>query len=397
MISINDTMGKKGVVIIGDHVQSLGIIRSLGREKIPVYLLNDRSLCIGRFSKFLKKFFICPSFEDTQDLVEYLIHLAGEENIKDWLLWPTNDACVYAVSTHKTDLEKYYKIATPSWGIVQFALNKKLTYSIAERCNIPYPKTAYPATLDAIIAIGQTITYPVILKPAVMHHYFKKARKKAIIVRNSHELIENYQVMISIIDPSEIMVQEIIPGRPGFLYSFCSLFSDGNVLAKCIAQRRRQKPMDCGKGTTFAESMFIPELEKYGTALLNEIGYYGLSEIEFKKDPRDGQYKLLEINARTWLWHSLAIRCGVNFPFLQYRDLMEGHVEPVLSFRKNIKWMHFYTDFAISVNEILHRKMSLGDYLHSLQGEKEAGVFSKDDMMPFIMETVLLPYLFLTR
>jgi predicted ATP-grasp superfamily ATP-dependent carboligase len=397
MNSLKDSAEIKGVVIIGDHVQSLGIIRSLGREKIPVYLLNDKSLCIGRFSKFLKRFFLCPSFDDTDNLVKYLVSFAGREKIQDWILWPTNDASVFAVSTHKTNLEKFYKIATPSWDVVQYALNKKLTYSIAEKCNIPCPKTAYPENLDAVIAIGGTLAYPVILKPAVMHHYFKKARKKAVIVYNSQELIKNYQTMISIIDPSEIMVQEIIPGRPGFLYSFCSLFKEGKVQAKCIAQRRRQKPMDCGKGTTFAESISIPELEKYGSRLLNEIGYYGLSEIEFKKDPRDGQYKLLEINARTWLWHSLAIRCGVNFPLLQYRDITQGHINTVLSFRENIKWVHFYTDFAISMNEVLHRKMTISDYLYSLKGEKEPGVFSKDDMMPFIMETILLPYLYLTR
>jgi predicted ATP-grasp superfamily ATP-dependent carboligase len=276
-------------------------------------------------------------------------------------------------------------------------LNKKKTYLIAEKCCIPVPRTLYPENLDAVIEIGEIITYPVILKPAVMHHYFKKARKKAVIVRNTRELIENYQTMSLIIDPSEIMVQEIIPGRPGYLYSFCSLFKDGKVHAECIAQRRRQKPMDCGKGTTFAESMFIPELEKYGSLLLNEIGYYGLSEVEFKKDPRDGQYKLLEINARTWLWHSLAIRCGVDFPLLQYMDITNGKVESHLSFRENIKWIHFYTDFAISMNEILQRKMTVGEYFQSLQGEIETGVFAKDDMKPFIMETIMLPYLYLTR
>ncbi len=396
MIPSNQTE-YKGVLIIGDHVQSLGIIRSLGREKIPVYLLNDKSLCIGRFSKFLDKFFLCPPFEETQDLVEFLINLGRKQNLTGWLLWPTNDASVYAVSTHKKYLETCYKIATPSWDVVEYALNKKMTYAIAEKCKIPFPKTDYPENLEAVVALGKTITYPVILKPAVMHHYFKKSRKKAVIVHNAQELIDNYQTMRSIIDPSEIMVQEIIPGRPGFLYSFCSLFKEGNVQAECIAQRRRQKPMDCGKGTTFAESMFIPELETFGSLLLKEIGYYGLSEVEFKKDPRDGQYKLLEINARTWLWHSLAIRCGVNFPLLLYRDIMIGHGKPDLTFRENIKWVHFYTDVAISANEILHGKMTTGEYFQSMKGEKEPGVFSKDDMLPFIMETIMLPYLYLTR
>ena len=394
---IRENSKKTGVIIIGDHVQSLGIIRSLGRKKISVYLLNDKSLCIGRFSKFLEKFFHCPPFEETDNLVQYLRSLADQETVKNWILWPTNDASVYAVSTHKKDLEKSYIIATPAWDVIQFALNKKLTYSIAEKCNIPYPKTLNPDNLDTVIALSESINYPVILKPAVMHHYYKKAKKKAVIVKNSRELIINYQIMISIIDPSEIMIQEIIPGRPGHLYSFCSLFKAGNVQAQCIAQRHRQKPMDCGKGTTFAQSISISELENYGSRILKEIGYYGLSEVEFKKDPRDGKYKLLEINARTWLWHSLAIRCGVDFPFLQYTDIVDGHIEPVLTFRENVKWVHFYTDFAISLKEIFHGKMTIQDYLNSMKGEKEPGVFSKDDMMPFVMETILLPYLYLTR
>ena len=67
-----------------------------------------------------------------------------------------------------------------------------------------------------LLQCQKSIAYPVILKPAVMHHYFKKATKKAIIVKNTQELIENYQIMRSIIDPSEIMVQEIIPGRRVF-------------------------------------------------------------------------------------------------------------------------------------------------------------------------------------
>ena len=55
----------------------------------------------------------------------------------------------------KQTLRNTYKIPTPSWDVVQYALNKKLTYSIAEKCNIPYPKTAYPENLDAVIAMSE--------------------------------------------------------------------------------------------------------------------------------------------------------------------------------------------------------------------------------------------------
>jgi|WetSurMetagenome_2_1015567.scaffolds.fasta_scaffold93474_2 D-aspartate ligase len=387
----------RGVVVIGDHVQSLGIIRSLGRKKIPVYLINDRALCIGRFSKFTTKFFLCRYYRDPEVLTQFLISLARSEKIEGWVVLPTNDAAIYGISTRKNNLKPYFCIPTPDWEVTQCAYNKKLTYAIAERCGIPVPETKYPVDLDHLTAISESIRYPVILKPAIMHTYYKSTGRKAVIVRNPAELIHEYQQMSSVISTGEIMVQEIIPGRPGKLYSFCSFFKDGVPLATCTARRHRQKPMDCGKGTTFARSQAVPELEEYGLRFLREIGYYGLSEIEFKKDPRDGRYKMLEMNARTWLWHSLAIQCGVDFPYIQYNDLMTGSTEPAGPFRKDIQWVHFYTDFAISAKEIMHGRMTMNEYLHSFDRETGEAVFARDDALPFLAETLLLPYLYLTR
>jgi len=386
-----------GAVVIGDHVQSLGIIRSLGRKKIPVYLVNDQSLCIGRFSKFTTKFFQCRNYHNPDILVRFLTDLASLEKINGWVVYPTNDAAIYAISINKKNLEQYFRIPTPEWEVTRKAYNKKLTYAIAEKCGIPVPDTKYPENLNHLIAISKSIRYPVILKPAIMYTYYKITGKKAIIVRNSDELMNEYRRMSSVIPPEDIMIQEIIPGRPGQLYSFCSFFKDGKSLATCAARRYRQKPMDCGKGTTFARSEVVPELEGYGTKFLREIGYYGLSEVEFKKDPRDGKYKLLEMNARTWLWHSLAIQCGVNFPYMLYEDQITGNTKPAAFFRSGVQWVHFYTDFAISVNEILHRKMTVKEYIHSFDGETDEAVFARDDAMPFLAETLLLPYLYLTR
>ena len=164
-----------------------------------------------------------------------------------------------------------------------------------------------------------------------------------------------------------------------------------------IGRRYRQRPMDFGKASTFVESTYVPELVEYGTRLLEVMNYYGLSEIEFKKDPRDNKFKLLEMNARTWLWHSLAIRCGVDFPYLLYKDMISEKITPVTSFRVNIKWIHIYTDLGVMAKEALKGNMKLRDYISTLRGEKEFAVFSLDDPLPFIAETLALPYLWITR
>ena len=53
---------------------------------------------------------------------------------------------------------------------------------------------------------------------------------------------------------------------------------------------------------------------------MRAINYYGLVELEYKLDPRDGQYNLLDVNGRTWGYHTLGPGAGVDFPYLLFRD-----------------------------------------------------------------------------
>ena len=385
------------VVVIGDHVQALGIIRSLGRRNIPVYLLHDKNLCIGRFSRYTTRYIKTPSPSNKKEFVDFLIKLANSEQIKGGVLIPTNDVWVYVVSKYKKTLEKYYRVSTPCWDVVKYAYNKKLTYQIAEKIGIPIPKTFYPENLEELHEILPDIDFPVIIKPAIVDHFLKKTKTKVFKANTKDELIQAYIKASRIIDASEIMVQEIISGGPDNLYSFCSFFKNGKVIGMCMGRRSRQRPMDFGSASTFVESVYVPELIELGTHLIEAMNYYGLSEVEFKKDMRDGKFKLLEVNARTWLWHSLAIRCGVDFPYLLYKDLSGEEIKPVRSFRENVKFVHIYTDLGVVIKEVLRGNMKLRDYISSLKGEKEFAVLSLSDPLPFIAETLMLLYLWKTR
>jgi D-aspartate ligase len=387
----------KGVIIVGNHVQALGLARSLGRKKIPVYLINDKSLCISKFSKYVKKFFLSPSIKDEPGLFKFLTDLAKKEKVDKWILIPTNDAAVYALSKNKKALEEYYTVPTPDWEITKYAYDKKLTYALAKENSIPMPETFYPKDLEDLKNNASKIKFPVIIKPSVMYRFYEKTKLKAIKAENMDELVEAYNSALKVIDPSEIMVQDIIPGRPGDLYSYCSLYKDKKVIAGMVGKRIRQRPMDFGKGTTFAASVDVPQIAEYGERLLKAMDYYGLSEVEFKMDPRDNEYKLLEINSRTWLWHSLAIRCGLNFPYMFYQDIIGEEITPAPKPRIGVKWLHFYTDFSVVLGEILKGRMKISDYLKSLKGEKEYAVFTWDDPVPFIAETLMLPYLKIVR
>ena len=240
------------------------------------------------------------------------------------------------------------------------------------------------------------IEFPVIIKPSVKVPFYSKAKKKAIRVDNRQELVREFTAVVELAGKTGLMVQELIPGGPNYLFSVGSLYKNGEFLGKVVARRARQHPMDFGHATTYAETVNIPELEEITKKILGAMDYYGLSEVEFMLDPRDRKYKLIEINARPWGWHTLAIAAGVDLPYLQYQDMLGEKVKQD-GFSKDIKWIRLMTDIPTVAGEILKGKMKITDYLRSLKGKKEFAVLSLDDPLPFIAEVLMLPYLWRKR
>ena len=393
--SMKNCKESKGVIVIGDHIQALGIIRSLGRYGIPVYLLHDNTLCISRFSRYCTKFIKTPSIDNGSDFISFLVNLAKKIDLTDYILMPTNDAAVGILSKNKAILERYYKVPTPHWDITKFALNKELTYSLAAENGIPVPATIHPRNVEELQKLN--VNYPVILKGVDGLDFYRKTGVKAFMANSMDELESIYENISNLIDISETLIQEEIPGGTDRMYSFCSFFKKDELLGVWTGRKVREHPMGLGTGT-FAESIYVPDIVELGSKMLGAMHYYGISEIEFKKDPRDNKFKLIEMNARTWLWVSLAARAGVNFPYMLYTDMMGDGIAPVNSFEEGIWWMHIYTDLGVMIKEVSRRNMRIRDYFTSFNnGKKEFAVFSLNDPVPFIMETLMLPYLWKMR
>jgi len=382
-----------GVVITGGDFQALAILRSLARKNIPVIVL-DSDHCISRYSRFRKKCFKSPPASDRESYVSFLIDLAGREKINGWAIFPNSDETVYVLSRYKDNLEKFYRVPTPRWEVIQYAYIKEKTYRLAAENGIPIPTTRYPQNLRQLLALD--LKFPLVIKPSIRDNFYGKVKIKGFRVNNTEELTRTYRRVCSIIDPCEVIIQELIPGGPNHLYSFCPFFKEGRSWASVTAKRSRQHPMDFGHASTFAETVNIPELRGIAEKFLGLIDYYGIAEVEFMKDPRDGVYKLIEVNPRFWGWHSLAIASGVDFPYILFQDMMGNGIEwPQAS--NSTKWIRLTTDIPTVFLEIMKRNMKLNDYLSSMKGKKAYAVFAADDPLPFIMEIAMIPYLWAKR
>jgi predicted ATP-grasp superfamily ATP-dependent carboligase len=188
----------------------------------------------------------------------------------------------------------------------------------------------------------------------------------------------------------------MIPGGGESQFAYCAFFKDGAALASMTVRRRRQHPSDFGRASTFVETIELPELEQQSLSFLRAIDYYGLVELEYKRDPRDGRHKLLDVNARTWGYHTLGSAAGVDFPYLLFRDQLGLPVEPIRA-RPGVRWIRWVTDVPNAVRDIRAGAVRVGEYLRTLRGVDAEAVFSLRDPLPALYEIALLPYLAVKR
>lgn len=379
-----------GAIILGGHFLGLGAARllSMARPGLPVWVL-DEEVCIARFSRHVTGFLKCPPPEAEAEFETFLLETAARKGLAGSVVFPCTDEFVKALAQGHERLSQAYVLITPPWATAQFLYDKRLTHRLALQQNVPTPETHHPGHLDALV--GFDIEFPVVLKPAITSHLMDVTKKKAYRADNREELLAVFQMMAGVIDPSEILIQELIPGRAANLYSFFGLFKDGEVVAGFSAKRSRQHPMEFGRASTFVETVSLPELGTLASRFLSGIRYSGLAEVEFMYDPKHGRYELLEVNPRIWGWHTIANRAGVNLIADTYAQAIG---EPVAagSFQVGAKWVHLLTDLPTAALEIWRGRLSIRDYLHSMRGDKEYAVLSLSDPLPVIMELLLIPY-----
>jgi D-aspartate ligase len=377
-----------GAVIVGGHFHSLGAARNLAKHDISVYVV-DNGICVAQFSRYVRRFFKCPPAEEEGRFVEFLLHVATERNMEDWVLFPSTDEHVRILAQHRERLSGRYIVTTPPWEVVKFLYDKRLTYQLAMQQGVPVPETYNTGSVDDLVSLN--LDFPVVLKPAISTHLSSVTKKKAYRANDMQELVHLHEMMAAILDPSEILTQEFIPGGAENLYSFVGFFKDGVTVAGLSARRPRQHPMEFGRASTFAEIANVPELETLATQLLQGIAYSGLAEVEFMYDQKDERFELLEVNPRIWGWHTIAIRAGLDLPYIAYADAVgkELKVGPV---RERVKWVRVVTDVPTAVQEILARRLTVREYLASMSRDTEFAVLSLSDPLPFVADILLVPY-----
>lgn len=377
-----------GLVIGGEH-PGLGIARSLGRRGIPVYVIDDQ-YSVSTFSRYVKRCIRVDELRDERRTVATLLEIGKRHGLKDWVIFPTRDETVAACSLNREELGDFFRVTTPAWDTVRWAWNKKNTYEMADRLGIACPQTFVPQCPEDLVALYPRL--PLAVKPAIKENFFYATGAKAWRAETPEQLQKIFARARGAVGTEDILVQEIIPGDGNCQFSYCAYFRDGKAVGTLLAQRKRQHPREFGRAATYVESIELPEIEETSVRFLSEIGYNGLVEIEYKLDPRDGKFKLLDANARTWGFHALGRAAGVDFPYLQYADSLGMPIAPCRG-RPGVGWLRCVTDLHTAATDLVQGHLGIGAYFESLRRTRTESVFCASDPLPSLAELALLPYL----
>lgn len=372
---------KKGALIIEGHVQGLSNTRSLGEMGVPVYVV-DKNNCIARYSKYCKKFFRCPDYK-SDELADFLMELAEKENLSGWVLIPSNDHAVYTLSKHKQRLEQYYKIITPGLEVIDKIYDKVALLQMAQSLSLPIPRTHCFESVEEKMPEG--FSFPVITKGRHGLTFYKALGRKVFLAHDEAELRKQLQVIAARYELAGTFTQELIPDSgKNKTISFTAFCENGEVKTHWMGVKLREHPLRFGTAT-FARSIYVEACLQQSIPLLHKLGYTGVCEVEYLQDPRDGCYKLIEINPRTWLWVGLAKACGVDYAKMIYHHVNDLPYAYPRQYETDLYWINPITDSVFAFIAVLKVKLNVSTYFATLVSRNKINALAyKGDMKPVL-------------
>lgn len=324
------------VVILGGGINAMGIVRSFEKTDIPVVVMSwyKDSAMTSRFCKSE----ICPNPIDKEKLVDFLIQY-GEKQTSKTVLFATSDLFLMPIVEFKEKLSKYYHIPVCDWDLLSKLIEKEYLYSFVEKLGIPCPKTINVYKIDDFDVVKESLALPIIIKPSVNINFSRLLGSKAFILKTKKELDDIIQkISETNLCSEKIIAQEYIPGEPTELYTITSYANkDHEITGYSIGHKIRQFPPQTGTIVS-GHVIHIEEILKHAETFIKETKFYGISNIEFKKDARDGSYKLMEINPRTGLWNLSVLESGVNLPMQAYNDVLGIPIEKEFNKNDELIW-----------------------------------------------------------
>jgi D-aspartate ligase len=367
------------VLILGGQENALAIVRSLTARGVPVSLSASQS-CWALRSRHCDRRYVVPPGESAADYWENLLLANTDVGLDGSVLFACSDEAIEFMSARRDQLARRYVLDDHVASQQVAMLDKSETIRLAAQVGIPTPKQWPVRQVSDVDAILPILDFPILLRPVHSHKFQRVFRKKLFIVRDASELRAKVVEVAS--HELQMIVCELIPGPDDLLSSYYTYIApNGQHLFHFTKRIVRRSPPNFGLGSYHATE-WLPDTAEMGKRFFCGIGFRGLGNIEFKRDPRDGQLKLIEVNARFTAVQELLVRAQMDIAWIIYRHVTGGVVPTVNGFKEDLRLLYFLDDFDSYRDLRLLGQLSFLSWVRSVARPQVLPYFSLDDPKP---------------
>ena len=284
-------------------------------------------------------------FRGDADAIEtWLLALAERQDARPVLV-PTSDVFIEFVLQRAQRLTPGFAFASAYQGIAADLLDKSAFHALCAGHDMATPGVWNAPDRDALLALAGDIPYPCILKPVLIHRAraFLSGRK-VLLARTAQEFTRHVEDM-----PDGMggwLVQEIIPGAESEITLFGGYMdTTGEPRQAFTGRKLRQYPPGFGSASLVTGEPCMESLD-LTLDFLGRIGFRGICGAEYKRDPRDGLLKIIEINPRPTLWFQITHDAGKRIVEAAVRDLAGAAPPADAPQNESVRWRYGLKDMA---------------------------------------------------
>ena len=366
----------RGVLALGSSLTLLGTIRVLAAAGADIVVPLDADSFVRRSRVFRSK------GTRTADCAEPGFGDRLSALPDGTVLIPCSDAWARTLGALAPEARARYPVSVAPLETLNTLINKGRLSAVLDRLGLPHPETHPLSSKDDLDRFTEEQIRTSFIKPTESQQFFARFAVKAFHIAGRDDGVRRLRECLDA--GLDVVLQEYIPGPPTEHY-FLDGFVDrtGVVRARFARQRLRMSPADFGNSSAMVSVPLavVADAVRSLDTLLEKVGYRGIFSAEFKRDPRDGRFKLLEINARAWWYIEFAARCGVDVGTLAVLDALDQPVPDITSYQAGRRCVYPSYDYEVIRAERAAGRMTLVDWAVSWIGAMQP-VFRWTDPWP---------------
>lgn len=374
--------GSPPAVVLGGGITALGATRCLARRGIPVLHLAGGDPGPLARSRWYRPLSGRRGTRDATASPEALDRALREAGPAASVLVPCSDDAVKAVAGLPRETGRRHRSSRPAGSTLDLFLSKARLGDTLRETGVPHPRTVPLGSRGDLDRLPAEAFERALVKPVDSQAFFARFGVKAFAATSRGEAAAGLERCREA--GLAAVLQEWVPGPPSnhvFLDGFRA--TDGGIRGLLARRRLRMHPPDFGNSSAMVT---VDPAEAQGavdslTRLLEETGYRGIFSAEYKRDARDGVFRLLEVNVRAWWYVEFADRCGLDVCRMAYDDALGRPVEPAEDIRTGRRCVYPYYDLFAGWREVRGGRLSLAAWLGSWVGARTP-VFAWDDPWP---------------